>query len=428
MKNAPARELKYFVLINLCVFLLSGWQQSFDSIDLSSENLATPFNPKKGEDDSSVPPVIRYSLDQIEKSKLINPFMSTWNAALEVSCKTCTVSTESLRYKTCNEQNSYLEKSLIESRDKDSLLAEMLKAPIITKSIIKPACLRASMEARFGESSKVFRQCSIDGKMSRAFRPCISENYFKLINNSFELVSSCMMKQISQGSSADSQRLDVRAIYALINVESGFHVNAMSGTGAGGIGQFTGPAIKDVNKNELDAVRHELESNPQCARLSHEMLNQLEPIRPGSTLSCDRISLENGNPIKNMIYTYAYLKGVRRSFDKVIFNNANYNKKFQLSSSELDKIKRALMVWSHNTGPAGTWTPVKVLLNTIYRNKTVTSADQFISELQQYMHKFPASANTSEARRKETSHYFPAITETLNKIETNIGGGSCVNF
>ena len=112
--------------------------------------------------------------------------------------------------------------------------------------------------------------------------------------------------------------------------------------------------------------------------------------------------------------------------DSQIFQNRNYKTKFKLSAYDLAKIKRALMVWSHNTGPAGTWTPAKALLNSIYRNKPVTNADQFIDQLQQFMQKVPARANSSTARRNETSKYFPAITSTLNAIESNVGGGQCV--
>ena len=113
--------------------------------------------------------------------------------------------------------------------------------------------------------------------------------------------------------------------------------------------------------------------------------------------------------------------------NRVVLNDKRYKNKFKMSDYEKQKIQRALMVWSHNTGPAGTWTPAMTLLNTVYRNKPVTSADAFISELQQYMKKFPARANKSSARRTETSKYFPGITNLLNQIETNVGGGSCVN-
>jgi hypothetical protein len=286
-----------------------------------------------------------------------------------------------------------------------------------------------SMEAKFGISSKNFRQCSASNDMSRAFRPCISENYFKMVSNSFNVVSSCLQEYMSPGASEATQSLDVRAAYAMINIESGFHVNAMSGTGAGGAGQLTGPAITDVNETEMSKVRKALEESgdPTCSALSHEFLDSKQPMRAEKGASCDRISVKKGNPVLNMIYTYAYLKWSKNAMNRVVLNDKRYKNKFKMSDYEKSKIQRALMVWSHNTGPAGTWTPAMTLLNSVYRNKPVTNAETFINELQQYMKKFPARANKSTARRTETSKYFPSITSLLNKIETNVGGGSCVN-
>ncbi|MBV2167170.1 MAG: transglycosylase SLT domain-containing protein [Bdellovibrio sp.] len=448
MKTA-APYLYKLLLLNLCFTV--GWglgTPAMTSLDLSSKEergFSLPFrlsnnknkdSDKKSKDDGSssnqeeTAPVIEHALDQIDRAKQVQNLIGKQDMTSNRNCEDCERELRSIRYMQCNRQNDYLENELEKLGQGHTLFAQLATAKIERESIIKPACMRMSMEAKFSASSKVFRQCSPEGTGSAAFRPCISENYFKLINNSFDLVSSCMKDIMAPEASDETQKLDVRAVYALINVESGFHVNAMSGTGAGGIGQFTTPAIQDVNQNELRNIRISLENNPnpQCGRLSMEFLDSLEPIRPQKAHSCDRISLSNGNPIKNMIYTYAYLKGVKKDLSTMIFENRNYKNKFKLSEFDLNKVKRALMVWSHNTGPAGTWTPAKTLLNTFYRNRPVTDADEFINQLQQYMQKFPASANKSPARRKETSRYFPEITSTLTNIEKNVGGGSCVNF
>ncbi|KHD88228.1 MAG: hypothetical protein OM95_09970 [Bdellovibrio sp. ArHS] len=415
------------LLLNLC--FTAGWSLGspvFSTSDLASseKGLSVPFNI-----DEPAAPIIEHALDQIDKAKNVQNIMGNVNNVANRNCPDCEQQVTNLRYNQCNRQNDYLEKELQQTTQGSSLLSTLTRSPVRANSIIKPTCMRMSMEAKFSASSKSFRQCSAAGTLSQTFRPCISENYFKLVNNSFDVVSSCMKDFIAPGESEEMQKLDIRAVYALINVESGFHVNAMSGTGAGGIGQFTQPAIQDVNMNELNEVRISLESNPNrvCSKLSLEFLDSMNPIRPQKSYACDRISLKKGNPVTNMIYTYAYLKGVKKDMNTMIFNNKNYRAKFRLSEFDMNKVKRALMVWSHNTGPAGTWTPAKTLLNTYYRNRPVTNADEFINQMQQYMQKFPASANKSSARRKETSSYFPAITKTLNDIEKNAGGGSCVN-
>lgn len=432
--------LKPYLYKMLFMTLLVGMSWSHpsasgtSSLHLSSKEnkgLAAPFQLKTSAPASEeAAPIIEHALDRIEKTNGFQNLFGWIDSTSDETCTTCVEQIRNMRYMQCNAQNRYLEDEISSLSKRSGVLGDVIRAPVRPNSIIKPACVQMGMNIKFGASSKTFRECSPNGALRSAFRPCISENYFKLVNNSFDLVSSCMKDFIAPGASEKTQKLDVRAVYALINVESGFHVNAMSGTGAGGIGQFTAPAIQDVNTNELHDVRVALEGhpNPQCGRMSMEFLDSMNPIRPGKAQSCDRISLKNGNPIKNMIYTYAYLKGVKKDMNTIIFENRNYKNKFRMSEYDLNKIKRALMVWSHNTGPAGTWTPAKTLLNTFYRGRVVTDADQFINQLQQYMQKFPASANKSSARRKETSHYFPAITKTLNEIEKSVGGGSCVNF
>lgn len=381
----------------------------------------------KGEEDSI--PTIEHDLDQIEKTKGLSSWLGGHSSSAP-GCATCGEQPiANIRYNQCDAHNNYLENSLESLSRKGGILSQLLNAPIKNSSIIKPVCLRASMEAKFGSNSRSFKSCNGESA-STAYRPCISKNYFTLVNNSFELVSRCMMGQMSPTEDEKDQKLDVRAVYALINIESGFHINASSGTGAAGIGQFTSPAIQDVNKNELSGVRDGLRQShdPECVRLADEFLQSNQPMHPSTGLTCERMSISNGNPITNMIYTYAYLKGAKKSLDKTIFEDRRLSSKFKLSTTDLDKVKRALMVWSHNAGPGGTAAPARALLNTYYHNKPVTDASLFIKQMQQYMQIYPASSNSSSRRRKETSHYFPAITDTLNNIETNIGGGSCVNF
>lgn len=432
--NPKHYHLRWFALGFTALLLTAGTaaqSPSFSMAELASEELKAPFKMelKEGQKDGDGTPVIEYALDRVAKAQNVQSLINSGNNTANKNCENCTDAVAKARFMTCSDKNNYLEKELQKTANTESILGDMVRERVSAQPVIKPACIEMGMNMRFGEKSTTFRTCDAKGGLSRAVRPCISENYFRLINNSFDLVSSCMMPHIAAGESTQDQKLDVRAIYALINIESGFHVNAMSGTGAGGIGQFTSAAITDVNINEMKSVRIGLEGSkdPRCVRMSMEMLDSLTPMRAEKSRSCDRISLAQGNPMKNMIYTYAYLKGVKKSMNRVIFDNASYAKKFQLSAADLNKIKRALMVWSHNAGPAGTWTPAKALLNSVYRNKAVTNADEFINQMQSYMQKFPASANNNAGRKKETSGYFPTITKTLNDIETSVGGGSCVN-
>lgn len=420
MKQSTSPYITKLLLMAICFAFLFGMKEREIVLEIASQ---TP----------AVSPVIAHALDQVNNAKNFQTLFSKFNNTSNGYCADCEKQLANMRYAQCSsaDKNGYLEKDLENAASANSLLGNLIRMPVQANSIIKPICMQMSMElgqTAFPKSS--FKTCSKNNSYGRGVgAACVSENYFKLINNSFNLVSSCMKDFIAAGESDEMKKLDVRAIYALANVESGFHMNAVSGTGAGGIGQFTSTALRDVNLNELPAVRNSLETNkdPFCSRMSMEFLDSAQPIHDGSAKSCERISLQNGNPIKNMIYTFAYMRGVKKDLDNSIFKNKHFSGKFKLSNSDISKIKRSMMMWSHNAGSAGTLTPVKALLRTVYRNTPVTNADSFISQLQQYMQKFPASSNAGRARRNETSQYFPKISNLLNRIETHAGGGSCVN-
>lgn len=372
-----------------------------------------------------VAPIITHALDQVDRAKKMNDLMSMMSQTFSNDCEECAKKVSEIRYEQCHSGNDYLEKQLADQVASSSLLGTLISRSVSAQSIIKSSCVRASLDL----GSSHFRNCSGTKYGKQLTEPCLSEKYFKLVNNSFDVVATCMKDYIAANETDAEKKLDVRAIYALINIESGFQVNSVSATGAGGIGQLTAAAIADVNMNQLSGVRSSLDSSKftNCRRISSEMLNSSQPIPSRASSSCERISIANGNPLKNMVYTFAYLRGVKEDLESQIFTNDRYSSKFKLSDVDLARVKRAMMVWSYNTGAAGIITPVKALLNLFYGNKVVTNADDFIESLQQYIQKFPAGANRSAFRRRETSRYFPKITDTLNSIERNIGGGSCVN-
>ncbi len=372
---------------------------------------------------------IEYALNKINKANQNASILGQIQSPT-ANCRDCSDPVQSMRYNTCNDKNDYLESEIKTAKDGKGLLAELIRAPLRGNSTIKASCIQMGMSLKFGPNDTSFRSCNGNTYSGRAVRPCLSENYFKMIANSFDAVSSCMTEYISPGEGNQAHQQDILAVFAMINVESGFHVNAVSGTGAGGIGQFTATAIEQVNKNDIKKVRTMLgsSSNKLCQRLSSEVLSDEVPMQASANRSCDRIAMKNGNPVINMIYTYASLKGVKKDMNNTIFDNKNYSAKFShLSLNEVNKIKRALMIWSHNTGPSGTWTPAKALLNSYYRSKSIGSADEFLKKMEEYMRAYPASSNKTASRRKETSNYYPKISNALKKIETNIGGGSCLN-
>lgn len=438
MKPSTSSYIAKLTLMNICTaFLLGmGYGLPHSTLDLSSESeKAQQAVREQGE---QVAPLIEHALDRVnESNSSLNSLFGSWfSNSSTINCADCKKAISGLRYEQCDatKKDGYLEKQIDQVSSKNTVLSAIIRKPINPYSIIKPTCLHMAMEGAQLSSAR-YKVCA---PSSNRYNPkdrgvgqaCIGEEYFKLVNNSFDLVSNCMKDYIAPGEVDEMKKLDVRAVFAMINVESSFHVNAVSETGAGGIGQFTSDAIKDVNANELSKVRNSLESNPNrmCGRMSIEFLDKMAPIKPEASNSCERISIKDGNPVTNMIYTFAYMKKAKENMERSIFKNKEFAKKFsKLSAFDLAKVKRAMMIWSHNTGPAGTLTPTKALLKIVYRNKPVTDADSFINQLQQYMQKFPAEANRKVSRRNETSGYFPKIVERINKLEKDAGGGTCVN-
>lgn len=403
---------------------------SLNKAAATSEKTVVPYRPgAKAPPKSSGLGPIEFALDKINKTnKNSNNLGKVPTTTAE--CRDCDNIVKGMQFNTCNNKNDYLEQQIDQIKNGNSFTAAMINAPLRNDTVLKHSCVQMGMSYKFNANNNSFRQCAGNGYSSKVIRPCLSEDYFKMVSNSFDAVSKCMTSYLSPKESTSSHKQDILAVYAMINVESGFHVNAVSGTGAGGIGQFTGTAITSVNQNHLSKVRKTLKGtgNPVCNRLADEVLGETPSMAASSGLSCERISIHNGNPALNMVYTYASLKGTKDTMDNVLFEHERYSNKFSsLSHDEVEKIKRAVMIWAHNTGPSGAWTPAKALLNSYYKTRKVGSADEFINKLEQYMRSHPASSNSKAARRKETSNYYPKISAALKSIEKNIGGGSCLN-
>jgi hypothetical protein len=420
MNKVTAKSLRNWAIINMLIWFLLGMagKESSHVFDLPS---------------SSREPIVDYAISKAEQINNFQALMGGSQSTNAVNCAECGDRSANLRYNRCTDKNDYLTATINRLSAKPGLLSTMARKPLEESTLIKPVCTLLGMEARFNSNSNSFRQCSSKGNISRVTRPCINESYFKLAHNSFDLVSSCMKGMLSPGASEAEQKEDVRMTYAMINKESGFHLNAASSgnssrIGAGGIGQLTDSAIKDVNDKQLSKMRALLSDSDdrQCRQLSSEFLKGNTPMKAESRNACGRVAIEDGNPIKNILYTYGFLKVNKDYLNTLIFKK--HRSKFSsLSAKDLNKIQRAMTVWAHNTGIGGATTPLNALLNGVYRNKPVTNANQFINEMGQFLRIAPNRSNNSKGRIAETTRYFPDITKILKDIESNVGGGSCLN-
>lgn len=391
-------------------------------------------------------PAVTAAFEQIERAQKVNELMTQGPTPPRAATPTPSSQTERLktsggictdcngprvadvRYGQCNSRNDYFEDRLAGMRQRGGLLGDLLTGGPKADSILKPTCLRAGLDSRYGANSQVFAACAPGENQARQsqVRPCVSENYFTLLNNSFDLVARCMGPMIS-GNPAD-QREDIRLMFGMLNIESGLHMNVVSSTGAAGIGQFTSDAIDDVNDNDFPQLRSKLEAmGGSCARMSRDILSGNPPMRATSSRSCDRVALERGNPLLNLVYMFAYVARAKKDFSRDFFDDRRFAKFFAgLPPHEKNRLRTILTMWSHNTGPAGLRTPLMALLNTKYRGSQVTDVNQFVKDLAQSMRQYPHPANDSESRRSETSNYWPVAASALSKLERDAGGGSCV--
>ncbi|UYL08865.1 lytic transglycosylase domain-containing protein [Bdellovibrio sp. SKB1291214] len=373
------------------------------------------------------------AVKQVEKMNKVNEILaySKGDKNETVACTNCSVASEvaSMRFNQCSDKDDYLEEALERKKLSRSYLGALIRTPISKKPMVRPVCIETAMFLQSPSSGPVvnYKTCSGGNAKNAPARPCVSEKYFTLVNNTFEVVSQCMKTYIGEGESAAAQKQNILAVFGMISVESGFHINITSKTGAGGIGQFTSPAINAVNKM-ISETEEFLLTHPdsRCQKLATEFLKEDKLMSSGKT--CDRVSINEGNPVTNMIYTYAALKEAKDYFDSSVFDDEKMKAKFALSSNEMAKIKRATMIWSHNTGYAGLKTPLTKLLTTKYAKKKVTNADTFLEELKEYARTYPNKGNAgSKARIKETAGYYAKIQTKIDLVEHGAAGGSCLN-
>lgn len=321
---------------------------------------------------------------------------------------------------TCDSSNDYLESTInsyFASVPNKSPIVDILSHP--SEGIISNQCIESSMR-NFKER---FKQCSAKETSlpkDTVKRACLSVNYKSLVAKSTNLVASCMKDFMS--TSESQQKSDLSSIFKLINHESGFHVNSVSWTNASGVGQLTGDAISDVNDKVLGQVRNHLNEKSECKALSGI-------IDIPMTNSCDRISIEKGNPASNLVYTFAYQAFLRESLDGSFFNNKAYNKFFSEIPPQLkEKMLSELTAWSHNTGAGGMSRPLSRAI-LAWKNKQIKSESdlqEFYKLLQNKMKTNPHPKNDSDTRRKETSEFY---SKMQNDFKARIGGtNTCVNM
>lgn len=346
-----------------------------------------------------------------EAAEIINP---------QPTCENCQVQLQS--YAQCNSKNSYLESSLAairSSAEYSSLFSSR------QNEIIRPACIQRAMEVASTNPAS-YRNCESNQDLPKrnAGRACNSKNHVEITAKSFNAVSDCLGDFVS-GSVETKPEASLMILFLTAH-ESGMQMNAVSQTGAAGIGQMTSSAIKAVNRILPQIKEHLMKSNnPVCSQVLTKSI--ASPMSSSRGKLCERIGINHDNPLKNIIYTFAlqsvtrkYVDSVMSTFSEVLSPSLNFHEK--------ERLYQALSGWSHNTGTGGMAVPLRVHLSQYLRSgKKISNkndVDQFLKELAMVMKHNPHKDNRSIGRRNETSKFYAAIQKRQNDITSE--ASSCL--
>ncbi len=334
------------------------------------------------------------------------------------------------KFEQCSRGNNYLEARL-ENLEKNSPLFHFLSTshPEM-EQVIKPNCVQAFMEAKGkGTAGGIYRACSAEVGVTslKAQRPCVSEKYVNMTANSFNLAGSCLTNI------PDYIKNVAAKIYPQ---ESGFHVNAMnpmSNDAGSGIGQLTKAAIEDVNKSSITQTKKLLaeSTNSSCRAIESELMQDKAPMSSSPAMACNRLNIEKGNPLLNIIYSLSLLSLKQKSLDKNTFNDPEYSKKFNLSPHDLARAKEAVLTWAYNAGQTVA-TPVKAVLDDYYSNRPVTDVKVFLEQVENSIYNYKRAKNIKKGRKNPdsmahiNSRYYSAVNNSFDLIDKNLEGGKCL--
>lgn len=226
-----------------------------------------------------------------------------------------------------------------------------------------------------------YAKCSAPGvlaeKLPGSRSPCVSPTYVELTARAFNLVSACT-------------RLDRREMMGLFAQESGFHLNALSYTNAGGIGQLTAVAIRGVQeidkslvlsatvKNVVTSVQKAIQDDPKCSPL--KSVNSIELTEKQAKMRCEILSFPR-NPLYPMLLSMkAYLYTKTRIEDQMDLTPALA----KFTGADRKLIATDLSYYAYNGGYGGVWGSFATFLKT-QAAKGVKKADVLMARFKNHL-------------------------------------------
>lgn len=350
----------------------------------------------------------------VEKANAMNRYVADVGAGVQgvppTTCTSCLHSTtQDPRFETCRNGNSYFE---------DVLAGANIPALALVRenqpSASTVTCVAESMRA----SSGAFNFCSRGhgGYGSRVPRPCVSEKMARTVASAFELTSECLAGYVDPQAERDPEvKASLRrAMFQLINHESGFVTNSVSPTQAGGMGQLVQSAIQHINRDEFGKIQSRIRSssNPACRQLAKA---DYRPMQGNLANACERVALQNGNPQLNMMYTMAHMRLI---YDQV----AGQLDRAGVPANQRAPLLHQLLVWGHNVGSGGLGEILRISLARNGQLLRAGNTSEFLQRMQQDTSRWHAAKGQRDPR--EPTRFLARTQNDLASIEKRVNG-SC---
>ncbi len=321
-------------------------------------------------------------------------------------------------------KNDYLEKDMEQlQKNPQTIIAQLLNTSQPEK-YVKDECFETALQFKGGS----YKTCSGNQASIKVDRPCASDNLKKVARASFDMTMNCLGEFLTND--AKTVPSAAQSFFFMIAHESGHNPNAVSWSGAGGSSQLTDPldentkrpagAIAHFNRTEKEVMLDYLnkKNDPQCTPIK-QVLQQ--GMGEGPQNSCDRISLQKGNPLLNLVYGLGYQKFLRRNVTKLLTENAMAVRIFSnIEPQAREFLENQLSLWGHNTGPSGmTGAIIRYLAK--HPNKQIITTKDAIDMLSA----MKTSIKAEGRNISEPTNYLAAVNKRSEYIQKSTGVGTC---
>lgn len=321
------------------------------------------------------------------------------------------------KFETCNVKNNYLENQLA-----NMSFEYFQKGNKSWEREMPMACIQFAQKNFQGS----YAYCSNEEDKPKvgAPKPCLSENYTRLVYNAYNDVKNCF-------------NMDPKRSFLQIMIESGFHVNAINKTGFdAGISQFTRNGIlrvmdKKTERGILAKVEQLLleNSNPSCERIS-SVFRDLKDDAFKLEKRCSMIVLPQ-NPYRALVLHYLHTLRDQMDIKRVL------EQRQEIKDLLNESITEQLVYMAYNRGIQGTLRLLDGYIADRKKNQATITADDLdlwknlslarqILKQEPYKRKILKSAKIKKLSFAEyalihNQHYLGMMVDAQSLVQSKLG-------